>query len=403
VTDGWTLTRLGNLLVPVQRAEGVDPAKQYRLLGVRLDGRGPFIRETKLGSQIAAKSLFRICAGDFIYSRLFAWRGAFGLINDSMVGCYVSGEFPAFVVDREQADPQFLLLWFRLRGTLERVESLCSGSTPLTRNRFKEHFFLDMSIPLPPLDEQRRIVTRIEELAAKIEDARGLRREVDEQYAAVISAKEMSIWPQESLESAPCLAEVTTYLSRGRQSRQGTSEHLLIKTQHVQMGRYVPTSMTLSADAAAKVHDDARVRPNDVLIACSAAGCLGRVALYEHGQHTASTDTHVAIARADERAVDPRYLYHYLRGAQGQHQLRSRERGDWQREKVGFRLTELNLADLKQVPVPIPSLERQRSTVQYLDGLYDKIDKTTWSAAAIDRELVALMPAMLSAAVDGKL
>lgn len=172
MTTGWTPTRLGNLLAPVQRSEVVDPAKPYRSLGVRLDGGGPFIRGMKLGSQIAAKNLFRVCTGDFIYSRLFAWRGAFGVINDSMDGCYVSGEFPAFVVNREQADPQFLLLWFRLRRTLERVESLCSGGTPLTRNRFKEHFFLDMSIPLPPLDAQRRVVARIEELAAKTEEAR---------------------------------------------------------------------------------------------------------------------------------------------------------------------------------------------------------------------------------------
>jgi type I restriction enzyme S subunit len=37
-----------------------------------------------------------------------------------------------------------------------------------------------MEIPLPSLPEQRRIVARIEELAAKIDEARGLRQNVAE-------------------------------------------------------------------------------------------------------------------------------------------------------------------------------------------------------------------------------
>src|SRR5205807_8550817 len=42
-------------------------------------------------------------------------------------------------------------------------------------------------IPLPPLPEQRRIVARIEELAAKIEEARGLRTDVLEESENLFS------------------------------------------------------------------------------------------------------------------------------------------------------------------------------------------------------------------------
>ena len=82
-----------------------------------------------------------------------------------------------FQSSSDRLDVNFLKYWFRLPTTLAYVEARCSGSTPLTRNRFKEPFFLAAEIPLPPLDEQRRIVARIEELAARIEEARGLRRE----------------------------------------------------------------------------------------------------------------------------------------------------------------------------------------------------------------------------------
>ena len=45
------------------------------------------------------------------------------------------------------------------------------------KNRIKPALFLSIKIPLPPLSEQRRIVARIEELAAKVEEARGLRQQ----------------------------------------------------------------------------------------------------------------------------------------------------------------------------------------------------------------------------------
>jgi type I restriction enzyme S subunit len=152
----------------------VQPAKAYHLIGVRLDGAGPFLREIKTGDQISANQLFRVAAGDFIYSRLFAWRGAFGTIGQLLDGKYVSGEFPTLIANPDRLNVEFLRLWFRLPSTLHTVESLCSGSTPLTRNRFKERYFLDLEIPLPPLAEQQRIVARIDALAARIEEIRSL-------------------------------------------------------------------------------------------------------------------------------------------------------------------------------------------------------------------------------------
>src|SRR5713101_1945316 len=44
----------------------------------------------------------------------------------------------------------------------------------------------DVNMLLPPLEEQRRIVAQIEELAAKIEEARGLRREAVEEAEKLI-------------------------------------------------------------------------------------------------------------------------------------------------------------------------------------------------------------------------
>jgi len=76
-----------------------------------------------------------------------------------------------------KVDIKFLKYWFRLPSVIARVDEDCSGSTPLTRNRFKENFFRALQIPLPSLAEQHRVVARIEELAAQIEDAQTLRQQ----------------------------------------------------------------------------------------------------------------------------------------------------------------------------------------------------------------------------------
>jgi type I restriction enzyme S subunit len=193
MANAWPRARLGDIVTPVSRSEPVNADKEYRLLGVRLDGGGPFHRETKLGSESAATTLYQVKARDFIYSRLFAWRGAFGVISPELDGCYVSGEFPTFTPVPDKVDVEFLRLWFRLPSTLSTVEADCSGSTPLTRNRFKEHFFLALEMPLPSLKEQHRIVARIEELAAKIEEARGLRRQAAEEASSFVSSLHLKL------------------------------------------------------------------------------------------------------------------------------------------------------------------------------------------------------------------
>jgi type I restriction enzyme S subunit len=171
----WPIVRLGEVLKATERGESVDPTKTYRLLGVRLDGFGPFLRETVTGVQTSASKLFRVAKGDFIYSRLFACRGAFGVVSKELDGCFVSGEFPTFVPVSEKIDVNYLKYWFHIPTVIASVDADCTGSTPLTRNRFKENFFLALEIPLPPISEQRRIVRRIEEMESKLKEARRLR------------------------------------------------------------------------------------------------------------------------------------------------------------------------------------------------------------------------------------
>ncbi|MCC5808601.1 MAG: restriction endonuclease subunit S [Opitutales bacterium] len=184
---GWTEVALGEVLGQVDRIEPVRPDGKYRLLGVRLEGRGAFHRETKLGTETSASLLNRVKEGDFIYSRLYAWKGAFALIEKSLDGCFVSNEFPLFrPVRLEQINLRYLRYWFKLPKVWKTVEEDCQGSTPTTRNRFNERFFLKLKIPLPPLAEQERIVARLDAIEQRLNRIRKLREEAEKELQALI-------------------------------------------------------------------------------------------------------------------------------------------------------------------------------------------------------------------------
>lgn len=155
---------LGNVLMEKNHYETLIPSKAYNILGCSLAGRGPFLRETKLGQEISGKELNKVSKGNFLYSRLFAWKGAFGIIADEFDGYYCSNEFPVYEVDENIVLAEYLSLYFTRPFVWNEVEKYCKGTTKASRNRFKEEFLLAMKIRVPKLERQREILNAVSEL-----------------------------------------------------------------------------------------------------------------------------------------------------------------------------------------------------------------------------------------------
>src|SRR5579885_1803765 len=107
-TAVWPLISLRQILTPISRPMSVEPLKTYPLLGMHWYAQGLYIKEQKQGSQIQAGTLYQVKEGDFVYNRLFAWKGSFGIAGSDTADCYVSNEFPCFRVDETRAFPPFL-------------------------------------------------------------------------------------------------------------------------------------------------------------------------------------------------------------------------------------------------------------------------------------------------------
>ena len=160
--------KISQILSQVQNSVQVNSTERYKLLGLRLEGRGLFIREDKKGIEISATSLNKVRKGDFVYSRLFAWKGALDYVREGFNDCYVSNEFPTFEIDKTLVNIDYLFYYFNQKKVWKEVEQYCIGVTKASRNRFKEKFFLSMEIDLPTLPEQENVVAQLHDITSDI-------------------------------------------------------------------------------------------------------------------------------------------------------------------------------------------------------------------------------------------
>lgn len=179
MNDRYPRIQLRKLLRQVSIEEKISLDSEYRILGIRWYAQGLFIKSNLKGTEIKATTLFRVRPGLFIYSRLFAWKGSFAIVSDEFEGCYVSGEFPLFEIDLQKINPKYLEYFFKMSEVWDIALQKSSGISVSSRNRLKVEKFLDLEIPLPPLDTQSSLVQNLMIYFSKIETAKTNKQELN--------------------------------------------------------------------------------------------------------------------------------------------------------------------------------------------------------------------------------
>lgn len=153
----------------------IDRTLEYRTAGVRSYGRGLFARPVVSGATSSYSKLLRLHTDDVVLSRLFAWEGAVALVPLQFEGWFVSPEFPTFEVDADRVLPGLIghfVSWGRFH------QDLASSTRGLGQRRQRVHVeeFLNLTIPLPPMDEQRRLLARLDRVASHVVRVQALHR-----------------------------------------------------------------------------------------------------------------------------------------------------------------------------------------------------------------------------------
>ena len=179
ITSRYPIVTFDKILCRVDRRIVLSEAAEYQCVGLKLYGKGAFIRECKVGAAIKRKQQWIVKRGDVIYNKLFAWKGSFAIADEAVDGCIVSDKFPTYSIDTSRVHPEFLALWFRSPHLAMIAQNSSKGAAALSKLTLNPPDFWRLSIPLPDLDEQSRVASRVSRLLQIIERVKEHRSPID--------------------------------------------------------------------------------------------------------------------------------------------------------------------------------------------------------------------------------
>jgi type I restriction enzyme, S subunit len=383
VNKSWPTIPLKEVLTKADEWIDIKPDEQYQEVTVRLWGKGVVKRREVVGAEIAATRRQAVRPQQFILSRIDARNGAFGLVPDVLDGAIVSNDFPVFDLNHSQIVPRFLGWMSKTGWFVDLCKKASEGTT--NRVRLKEDRFLEAEIPIPPLPEQQRIVARIEELAAKIEEAYKLKQAVkatENQMLSVVFSKLIADSMLQRMEKAapitrrPIKVEIDgTYPELGiRSFGKGTF--------------HKPTLNGVEVGTKKLFY----IKPDD-LVFNNVFAWEGAVAVAT-SEDVDRVGSHRFITCVPKKGVaTANFLCFYFLTEEGLKKLGDASPGGAGRNRT------LGLETLSAIEVPIPSYEKQL----WFDDLQMKVNALRRLQSETATELNAMLPSFLDKVFKGEI
>lgn len=395
MNECWQAVPFREILAKSEDWIDVKPDRTYKQVTVRMWGQGVVQRGEVSGMEIAAKRMLVVHPQQFIVSRIDARHGASGLIPDFLDGAVVTNDFPVFTPDTTRIFPKFLGWMTKTNDFIDLCKSASEGTT--NRVRLKEERFLAMEISLPSLDEQRRIVARIEELVAKVEEARGLRSKTLTEIEALSKSAMRQFFSSDSGYQSVSLESVCSAIIDNLHSNPVYSDHGVpcVRSCDVAWG-------TLLLETARRTDEEeykrrtVRGEPSvDDVVLVREGGGTGKAAIVKEGERF-SLGQRVMMLRPNKDKVLPKFfLYQILSPFIQEEQILLKT--------TGSASPHLNIGDLKKFSFLCPSLEQQNCIVGYLDNLQVQVESLKNLQTQTAAELDALLPSILDRAFKGEL
>ncbi|MGV0814912.1 restriction endonuclease subunit S [Mycolicibacterium boenickei] len=355
---------LGEVLTATKTPIRVNDPTSAKLISVKLYGRGAVRRE--IGDGKAPKpftgNLGR--TGQFVFSRIWARRGAMALIPPELDGVVVTNEFPLFDVELSKVDPTYLVYYVQTEQFLGRLEGASAGASG--QNRVKEAAFLALPIPLPPINEQRRIAA----ILTKADSLRARRQQTLKQVDGLAQSifTDMFGEPSAALHSGQTvrfgqLANLQGGRNLVAEDDQAESPYRVLKISSVTSGEFKPAeSKPLPLDY--RPPEDHLVRQGDLLMSrANTAELVGAVAyVHECPSNLALPDKIWRFVWRDPESV-PLYYWALFRNPSIRSRISRLSSG------TGGSMKNISKAKLDQLELPRASTSSQRDFARRLGAI----------------------------------
>jgi type I restriction enzyme S subunit len=389
----WPTVKLGDVLRRSDETIDLRPDAAYRQITVKLWGRGVVLRGISTGAEIAASRQIVARCGQFILSRIDARNGALGIVPPELDEAIVSNDFPVFNVIENRLLPTYLGWMCHTASFVEECKRSSEGTT--NRVRLQEDKFLVREIPLPPLEDQRRVVARIEELAAKIHEARTLRQQAVVEASALVESASRQRFGSPLLEVGE-IANVTKLAGFEHTkflAGAPPGNVVLLRAGNV---RNNGLDLSNPATIPAEISDQlprSQLAPNDVVMTFIGAK-IGDVS-YVTPQHPRLHCGPNVAKLTPKESINHHYLVAALQAPVVQDQIREITKSTAQ--------PSLSMKTIRTLRLPVPSLSEQLRIVAELNELRAEVDALTHLQTETAAELNALLPAILDHAFNGEI
>jgi type I restriction enzyme S subunit len=316
----------------------------------------------------------------------------------------------------------FYLVTAYIRQLEKRIHG--TGMQHITKSKFES-----FEIPLPPLNEQLRIVSKVEELFsfldAGVESLRKVQAQLKRYRQAVLKyafeGKLTEEWRRTHKDQIkPVRKDFITYSSDGEDFpeewttvRLESVSNLITKGEspHWQGFDYVEQGVTFirsenvlwgevnlsnTERIPEKFHEKlkrSQVKAGDVLVNLVGAS-IGRCGVVPTSIEKANVNQAVAIVRLNEPLL-PSYLMYFLLSPKMQETLRN--------SRVETARPNISLQDLRQLMISLPSLSEQMRIVDEIERRFSIAEKTKESVNNNIEQTDSLRQSILKEAFEGKL
>jgi type I restriction enzyme S subunit len=314
-----------------------------------------------------------------------------------------STEFVPIAVNEKVVESHYLAAYLRSPAFVAYATQNTTGSR---QPRVRLDALWNALIPLPPLEEQRRIVARVEELMSRIREAKRLRQEAKEEAERLWQSILSETFPKPGSELPKGwrwvrLGDVCEYRTGiwGPEASDPTQGFPIIRSTEIEGLLIRPQTASVRMVRRGQV-DAYKLETGDILINKSSGSphLVGWPAIFEDprdGKIYLFSNFMLRL-RADRRTLEPWFLLYYLHSPTA----RSIYLGA---QDTTSGLRNLRVREFMVQPIPLPPLEEQRRIVAYFQDVQGKIRALKEVQAQTEAELKRLEQAILDKAFRGEL
>lgn len=394
--DGWEWKTLSDIF-NIERGGSPRPIKDYITydedginwikISDATKGDGKYIESTEQKIKPSGlKNTRLVVDGDFIMSNSMSFGKPYivktkGAIHD---GWLLMRE------KIEKTDKDFFYYLLSSNYMYEQFSSKASGTTVKNLN-------IDMvkttNIPLPPFEEQKRIVVNLDNLFAKIDKAIALhQKNIDEADIFMASVLNDVFGELEEKYEKKQLNEIIKIIGGGTPSKakkeyweNGTINWATVRDMNVE--KIIKTELSIT-EIGLK-NSSSNIIPKNGIIIATRVG-LGKVCYLE--DDTAINQDLKGLISKDNK-LNIRYLFNYFKNIEKYIISNG----------TGATVKGVKLEFIKELELPLPPLKTQQKVVAYLDEISNKMEKIKQIQKEKMQSLKALKASILDKAFKGEL